>query len=276
MLLRNTIIFLFVFICISCSYDKNKNVSIVPTQTSNINITPSTTTSTSTRTTTSSTSIITQNWVIMNETFDYTTLTGSITENGIYISDKNGYVEYITKMRQAIIVEFDVRGLRTYDINNEEEAKLVFIQVYDGSIDTIWVGGSSAWSQQHLIEVRKKNPQFRMKGGGGCEDCYDIEQYLENQIWNPELTYHIILKIELGKVSFYQDNILLYEGESKYFIPLSTLNVRIGGGRQDLGIPQMYYSNIKIYGLVNSTKTGLVNSTKTGLVNSTKTGKTSQ
>ena len=251
MLLRIGIIICIVYLLIGCSFEENKDISIIPTQRNDINITPSTSTSTRTTTTTSSTSIITNNWVVMNETFNYTTLTGNLTENGIYIGDKASYVEYVTQMRQAIIVEFDVLGLRTFDINNEEQAKLVFIQVYDGAVDTVWVGGSSAWSQQHLIEVRKKNSELRIKGGGGCEDCYDIEQYLSPQEWNPSVIYHFILKIELGDVSLYQDNILLYKGTSKYFVPSSTLNVRIGGGRSDLGIPQVYYSNIKIYGLTS-------------------------
>ena len=251
MLLRYSIIILLCMGLLSCSFEEDRDVSIVPTQRNDINISPSSS-STSTRTSTSSsTSTITQNWIVIHEINNYVSLTGQLTENGIYIGDKNSYVEYSTLMRQAILIEFDVVGLRTVDINNEEEVKLVFIQVYDGAVDTVWVGGSSVWSTQHLIEVRKKNAQLRMKGGGGCEDCYDIETYIDSQEWNPLALYHFILKIESGTVFLYQNEILIYEGTSTYFVPSSTLNVRIGGGRSDLGIPQVYYSNIKIYGKIS-------------------------
>lgn len=172
---------------------------------------------------------------------------GELTESGYYLLP-GAYLQYDTPCQQAIRVEFDASGFSA----DTAAEKFVLAQIYDLPHDeAAWVGGSSAWMNGSLIELKQRDADLRWRvGGRGGDENFPTEYVAAG--WQPDAWYHLVIEWHDGVLTVWRNDEQLLSVASDTFAPRDTLRVRLGGSPFDAGVAGVTLRNVIISGIAAS------------------------
>ena len=166
---------------------------------------------------------------------------GTFSAAGFRVNSSQGeYLAYSTSIQGNIRVEFDAIG---YQLGAD---KSIFLEIFDTSHNTSWVGGTSAWATNSLFQILLSGPSVRIKVGG-----YNNwrAEWMGPYAWDSATNYHWVFSITNGRCEVTRNGQTMASGAIGGYNPRAPLNIRIGGTWDPVwtGVAGITYSNVKVY-----------------------------